>query len=148
MARIVPVFVAGLVVIGAVSCSWSMTKADGPRKKICGTWIGRATSLIGSGPWYVRAMSSSPPTIHAPAGTRPTWVQVSADCAHGQPVEATKPAVISLIDSVEARDGRMVAVLVLPRQVGSAALTKAGGRTLAIFEVTPPQVAPKTSPAR
>jgi hypothetical protein len=39
-----------VLAMAMAGCSNANERSDGPRKKICGTWIGRATSVMGSGP--------------------------------------------------------------------------------------------------
>ena len=121
---------------------------QGPRKHICGDWIGRAMEITGSGPWYVDATEHSLTTITAAAGSSGTWVRVTSSCAHGARISTSDPAVASLGNVVTANDNSDVAVLVVPRAVGHAELTatsQVGGTRTVTFEVTTPPALPTTS---
>lgn len=114
-----------IVVLGCISlsaCS-SDTGADGPREQICGTWIGRANELAGSGPWFVDATAAVPTPIAAEARSSGTWIRLTDDCSHGVTSSVTAPAVIGIVDRVRAKDGGDEAVLVRPLERGSSAVT-------------------------
>ena len=116
------VAVAILVAVCATGCGMRASgTADGPRKRICGEWIGRAEESIGSGPWYVDASAGNPATISAAAGSSGTWVRVSGNCARGARVSISDPAVVRVIGVVPAKNGTDVAVLVNPGSAGRRA---------------------------
>ena len=107
-------------------CGSAEGKADGPRKQICGAWIGQAELTGRAGPWFVDASGRTPSAIVASAGSSPTWVQVSADCERGSQVSVSNPAVISITSGIKASDGANVAVLISPLSAGRATLDIAG----------------------
>ena len=131
------------VVVVLAACSTSV--ADGPRKLICGEWIGRAETIIGSGPWYVDASHGSSPTITAASGSSGTWVKVSSSCDRGAQVPISDPAVVSVSNVVTAKDGADVAVLVSPRAAGRAVVTatETGFPRAVIFAITTPPSLPQ-----
>ncbi len=96
--------------------------ADGPRKLICGTWIGRANNVAGSGPWFVDATKSAPGPIVADARSSGTWLRLTNDCSHGATSSITNSAVIKVSSRIRAKDGRDEAVLVNPLERGSSTL--------------------------
>ena len=120
-------------VVAAVVCVAAATltgcgaeKSDGPRRQLCGMWIGRAATLTGSGPFFTDATSGPDPDLHAAAGSNPMWVQVSDTCAQGALVKVSDPSIIAVSDTLlppNTRDTtRPVAVAVTPKAVGHATL--------------------------
>jgi hypothetical protein len=132
--RMVAALAAAVVASTATGCG---STADGPRMQICGEWIGRAETTVGSGPWYVDASGSTPTAVVAAVGSSPTWVQVSGDCQHGVRISISDPAVISVTSVIGASDGADAAVLISPVGAGHATLSVAG-RPAIVFTVHVP----------
>jgi hypothetical protein len=135
--RSVAVGIGAIVLAMAMAgCGNANERSDGPRKKICGTWIGRATSVLGSGPWYVKASSSRPPAVRAVAGSSPTWVRLDSKCSRGQRATFSARGVIAVDGQVAGHNGRPVAVLVRPVAAGSASVLDPQGQVIARFVVS------------
>jgi hypothetical protein len=124
-----------VLAMAMAGCSNANERSDGPRKKICGTWIGRATSVMGSGPWYVKASSSRPPAVRAVAGSSSTWVRLDSKCSRGQRATFSTHGVIAVDGQVAGHDGRPVALLVRPVAAGSASVLDPNGRVVVRFVV-------------
>ena len=97
--------------------------ADGPRKQVCGQWIGRAEESVGSGPWYVDVSTTPDTEIRATARSGGIWVRLTGGCAHGEQVTTSDDRVAALGAVVPAQDGRAAAILVLPEAPGRATVT-------------------------
>jgi hypothetical protein len=137
LVRSVAVGIGAIVLAMAMAgCGNANERSDGPRKKICGTWIGRATSVLGSGPWYVKASSSRPPAVRAVAGSSPTWVRLDSKCSRGQRATFSARGVIAVDGQVAGHNGRPVAVLVRPVAAGSASVLDPQGQVIARFVVS------------
>lgn len=127
-----------ILLVSAAGCSTGGA-ADGPRKKVCGHWLGRAEVTTGSGPWYVD-VSSGRASVTAAAESSPTLVRVSSNCQHGAGVHVSDPAVIGITAVVTGSDGGDVVVSVAPKHVGRATLTATvpgGGGSVAFTIIAP-----------
>lgn len=132
--RVVAAPTASVAAMVMTGCGSEGDTADGPRKQICGEWIGRAEVIGRAGPWYVDASGGSAPPVVASAGASPTWVQVSADCERGTQVSVSDPDVIAVAGVIKPSDEADVAVLISPVSAGHATLT-ATGRLVIAFTV-------------
>lgn len=98
--------------------------SDGPIVTICGVNIGRAEDLVGSGPFYVDASVSAPPTpVVAAADSSPMNVRVSPNCSTGAQVSVSDGAVIKIQSEIQAMDRADEVILVSPLAAGRSTVT-------------------------
>lgn len=136
-----------LVVVGAGCTS---VHTNGPRKKVCGSWVARPNASS-SAEWYVDASAKSPTRpIQVPAVSPAhagTWIRVAASCDHGAVAPSVVPAsAYAIRDSVRGAIDGYVAIYVVAVSGAPATLTIGTGQALRRISLT--SDGPKTASFR